>query len=81
MKNAQGLGIRTPAEALADLDRRGVSIAAFARDHDLSYMTVYQVLHGKKKGLRGEAHRAAVLLRLKEGVIEVEQGDSEDGSV
>jgi gp16 family phage-associated protein len=81
MKNAQGLGVRTPAQALADLDRRGVSIAAFARDHDLPYGTVYQVLHGKKKGLRGEAHRAAVLLRLKEGVIEVEQGETDDGSV
>lgn len=74
MTNAQGPVLRTPEEALTDLDRRGVSIAAFARGHALKYATVYQVLHGKKKGLRGEAHRAAVLLGLKAGVIEAQGG-------
>ena len=81
MTNGKTIRVRTPDVARADLERRGISIAAFARDHNLSYGTVYQLLRGKKKGLRGEAHRAAVLLRLKEGVIDVEQGDSEDGSV
>ncbi|QSQ38913.1 DNA-binding protein [Xanthomonas translucens] len=69
MTQAQG-PTRTPQEALADLALRGVSIAEFARQHSLNYATVYQVLHGPKKGVRGEAHRAAVLLRLKAGVIE-----------
>ena len=81
MPRAQGQVIRTPEQALADLDQRGLSIAAFARRHGLKYATVYQVLHGQKKGLRGEAHRAAVLLGLKAGVIEVQQGDVEDGDV
>lgn len=58
------------AEVRADLDRRGVSIAAFAREHGLPQGTVYQVLSGQKKGRRGEAHRAAVLLGLKAGVIQ-----------
>lgn len=76
MTDAQGPELKTPEEALAELDRHGTSIAAFARANKLSYATVYQVLHGKKKGLRGEAHRAAVLLRLKAGVID-NQGRAE----
>ena len=62
--------IKTAEEVRADFDRRGVSIASFARDNDLDPATVHQVLSGKKKGRRGEAHRAAVLLGLKAGVIE-----------
>ncbi len=31
--------------------------------------TTYQVLAGRKKGRRGEAHKVAVLLGMKEGVI------------
>ncbi|MFC3549437.1 DNA-binding protein [Lysobacter cavernae] len=81
MTRAQGPALKTPEEALADLDRRGVSIAAFARAHQLRYMTVYQVLHGGKKGLRGEAHRAAVLLGIKAGVVDDNQGEGGDGSV
>lgn len=73
MSNAQGPYIRTPEEALAELRGRGETIAAFARRHDLSYATVYQVLSGAKKGVYGEAHRAAVLLGLKAGVIEVDR--------
>lgn len=61
--------LRTPAQAREDLEAQGISIAQFARDHRLPYGTVYQVLTGDKKGRRGDAHRAAVLLRLKAGVI------------
>ena len=31
---------------------------------------VYDLLNGRTNGARGESHRAAVLLGLKEGVIE-----------
>jgi len=31
--------------------------------------TTYQVLSGRKKGRRGESHRVAVLLGMKEGVV------------
>lgn len=58
----------TPKEARAALDEQGVSIAEFARKHGLKYGITYQVLAGTKKGRRGEAHRAAVLLGLKQGV-------------
>lgn len=70
MSNAQGPYIRTREQALAELRSRGETIAAFARRHELPYATVYQVLNGGKKGVYGEAHRAAVLLGLKAGVIE-----------
>lgn len=51
------------------MERRGETVASFARQHSLDPPTVYQVLAGKKKGRRGEAHRAAVLLGIKDGVV------------
>ena len=77
MSNAQGPQIRTPEQALTELKSRGETIAAFARQHGLPYATVYQVLHKQKKGVYGEAHRAAVLLGLKAGVI-APQGDAQE---
>lgn len=59
----------TPEQARADLDREGQSIAAFARKHGLNKNLVSDLLNGRKKGKRGEAHRAAVLLGIKEGVV------------
>lgn len=69
MPNAKANLTRTPEAARADLEQRGISVAAFAREHGLPYGIVYQVLTGQKKGRRGAAHTAAVLLGLKEGVI------------
>lgn len=69
MSNVNGTQTRTPEAARADLERRGISVAEFARTHSLQYSTVYQVLTGDKKGRRGEAHRAAVLLGIKAGEI------------
>ena len=60
----------TPEQARADLDRRGISIAEFSRKHDLNKNLVSDLLNGRVKGRRGEAHRAAVLLGIKDGVIE-----------
>ncbi|WP_343077666.1 DNA-binding protein [Pseudomonas sp.] len=60
----------TPEQARADLDRRGISIAEFSRKHDLNKNLVSDLLNGRIKGRRGEAHRAAVLLGIKDGVIE-----------
>lgn len=59
----------TPEQARAALDREGESIAAFARKHGLNKNLVSDLLNGRKKGKRGEAHRAAVLLGIKEGVV------------
>ena len=60
----------TPEQARTDLDRRGISIAEFSRKHGLNKNLVSDLLNGRIKGRRGEAHRAAVLLGIKDGVIE-----------
>ena len=60
----------TPEQARADLDRKGISIAEFSRKHGLNKNLVSDLLNGRIKGRRGEAHRAAVLLGIKDGVIE-----------
>ena len=41
----------------------------FAREHGIDPATTYQVLSGRKKGKRGEAHKVAVLLGMKDGII------------
>lgn len=51
------------------LERKGMSAMDFAKQNDIHPSTVYAVLNGQKKCLRGEAHRAAVLLGIKEGVV------------
>ena len=60
----------TPEQAREALDRKGMSIAEFSRIHSLNNNLVSDLLNGRKKGRRGEAHRAAVLLGIKDGVIE-----------
>ncbi|HHK3972237.1 TPA: DNA-binding protein [Pseudomonas aeruginosa] len=59
----------TPEQARAVLDREGTSIAEFSRKHRLNKNLVSDLLNGRNKGRRGEAHRAAVLLGIKDGVI------------
>ncbi|WP_025994432.1 DNA-binding protein [Pseudomonas viridiflava] len=57
--------LRTHEEAKLWLDAQGMSVAEFCRRHDLDQFTTYQVLDGRKKGLRGKAHKAAVALGIK----------------
>lgn len=53
-------------EARERLEQQGISVKQFAQQHGLHPSTVYAVLLGQKKCLRGEAHRAAVLLGIKQ---------------
>lgn len=53
-------------EARARLAQQGISAKEWAIKHDLNPSTVYAVLNGQKKCLRGESHRAAVLLGIKQ---------------
>ncbi|SEI62234.1 DNA-binding protein [Pseudomonas sp. NFR16] len=62
-------GIRTAAQAKAWLDQQGKSVQEFARENKVDPATTYQILSGRKKGRRGEAHKVAVLLGMKIGVI------------
>ncbi len=51
------------------ISKLGLSAKEWAEQNDLSPSTVYAVLNGQKKCLRGESHRAAVLLGIKAGVL------------
>ena len=62
-------GIRTAAQAKAWLEHQGKSVQEFARENGVDPATTYQVLAGRKKGKRGEAHKVAVLLGMKDGII------------
>jgi gp16 family phage-associated protein len=62
-------GTRTAAQAKAWLEEQGKSVQEFARENNVDPATTYQILSGRKKGRRGEAHRVAVLLGMKIGVI------------
>lgn len=59
-------GIRTAAQAKAWLEQQGKSVQEFARENSIDPATTYQVLAGRKKGRRGEAHRDEVGERAKE---------------
>ena len=59
--------LKTVQQVREDLDKQGISIAEFARTHDLDLRAVYLVLGGRNKGRRGDAHKAAVALGLKAG--------------
>lgn len=48
---------------------RGLSISEWARRHSFSPTLVYQVLDGERKCLRGQSHKIAVALGLKQGVL------------
>lgn len=47
------------------LEMQGITAKDFAIQNGLHPSTVYAVLNGQKKCSRGEAHRAAVLLGIK----------------
>lgn len=61
--------ILTAAQARKSLSRQGKTISEFADEHKLDRAIVYKVLSKKLKGRNGEAHRAAVLLGMKEGSL------------
>lgn len=48
----------------------GKSVASFAREHGFSAKLVYMVLSGRRTCLRGQSHRIAVKLGIKDGVVE-----------
>lgn len=68
--------LMTPEQVRADFERRGINVSQWAREHGLSRQAVNAVLLGRAKGKRGDVHKAAVLLGVKDGVIE-EQPASE----
>lgn len=64
--------LKTAEEVRVDFERRGINITQWARERGLTRQAVFAVLNGKTKGRRGDAHKAAVLLGIKDGVIDNE---------
>lgn len=56
----------TPKQAKAWFKRNGICISEWCLAHGFNRYTVFDLLRGKRKGARGEAHEAAVLLGIKE---------------
>lgn len=61
--------MKTPEQVKADLRRNGVTVTAWARAHGVTRLSVHRVMSGKAKCYRGDSHRIAVLLGLKDGEI------------
>ncbi|MDH0894670.1 MULTISPECIES: DNA-binding protein [unclassified Pseudomonas] len=57
------------SDARAQISKQGLSTKEWAEQHKINASTVYAVLNGQKKCLRGDAHKAAVLLGIKEGTV------------
>lgn len=60
--------LKTHDEARQHFCRVGMSVAEWSRKNNVSQSMTYQVLRGEKKGRRGQAHRIAVLLGIKDGI-------------
>lgn len=71
--------MKTIQEVKAEMTRRGETAADWARKHGVSAELVRGVLRGSIKGRIGEAHKIAVLLGVKDGVIVVADNGREYG--
>ena len=60
---------RTSRDVKNEFERKGISIASWARANGFETNLVFEVLAGRKKGVRGQSHRIAVKLGLKAGEI------------
>jgi len=61
--------LRTVKQVKDDFHRKGINVSAWARNHNIHPQTVQDLFRGKLVGNRGQAHRAAVLLGLKDGDV------------
>ncbi|EPF5847675.1 DNA-binding protein, partial [Acinetobacter baumannii] len=61
---------RTSQEVRSELQKRGLSIADWARQNGFTPELVHQVLNSNKIPVRGKSHQIAVKLGLKDGIIE-----------
>ncbi len=55
----------TPQQSRAWFNQHGVCIKTWCEWHQLDRYIVTDLLRGRLRGVRGEAHRAAILLGLK----------------
>jgi gp16 family phage-associated protein len=59
----------TSKDVRADFERKGIAISDWARENGVSAVSVHHLLSGRTVGRRGQAHRVAVLLGLKDGEV------------
>jgi len=62
--------MRTSQEVRSELQKRGLSIADWARQNGFTPELVHQVLNSNRIPVRGKSHEIAVKLGLKDGIIE-----------
>ena len=55
----------TAEEIKNEFSAYGVTVSSWCIQNGLHRLTVVDLLRGKRMGIRGEAHRAAVMLGLK----------------
>jgi len=63
------MGLRTTEEVKRELAERGIAVNEWARQMGYSPGLVHQVLAGRLKCVRGQAHDVAVVLGLKFGLV------------
>lgn len=63
------MSLRTPEEVRSELRLKGISITQWAIANRFSPTMVFEVLGGRKKCIRGQAHEIAIKLGLKEGEL------------
>lgn len=61
--------VKTPDQVRAEFERRGDTLAAFARRNGYTPHQVYNVMGGVYKGKYGRAHEIAVKLGLKKAEV------------
>jgi len=61
--------LRTPEQARDELKAKGISITQWAIANKFSPNLVFEVLGGRKKCVRGQAHNIAIKLGIKAGEI------------
>jgi gp16 family phage-associated protein len=61
---------KTARQVKRELNERGQSVSGWAKANGFTPQHVFEVLAGRNRGLRGGAHRIAVLLGMKRGIAE-----------
>jgi gp16 family phage-associated protein len=61
--------LKTCEQVRAEFQAAGITLTDWARANGFHRMTVVDLLRGTRIGLRGETHRCAVALGLKNGVV------------
>lgn len=62
--------IKTAEEVKAEFRRTGRSVRSWAKEHEFCDQLVRTILNGTRPCHRGKSHKIAVLLGIKDGVIE-----------